>query len=180
MWFRKYYKHIEEKFHCVGFCGTTYYNTRTQTNAKIVKYLFSDLTKGIPEHFGCVGDIMSWLRKTVNAFAACALFMFVIQFILFILALLFLCTGKDGLPALLRMKRKMEEEARKQKISEQNKLKEKKEQIHDNPDINKSQHESAPLKKEPSVNKKSDTSYVPPDTQNNEIDIRFNPSSLNQ
>ena len=175
-WFRKYYKHIEEKFHCVGFCGTTYYNTRTQTNAKIVKYLFSDLTKGIPEHFGCVGDIMNWLRKTVNAFAACALFMFVIQFILFILALLLLCTGKDGLPAMLRKKRKMEEEARKQKISEQNKKEN--EQINKNEEHNKPENE--PLKKEPSVNKQSENSYKPPSSQIEEVDMRFNPSTIKQ
>lgn len=180
-WFRKYYKHIEEKFHCVGFCGTTYYNTRTHTNAKIVKYLFSDLTKGIPEHFGCVGDIMNWLRKTVNAFAACALVMFVIQFILFILALLLLCTGKDGLPTMLRLKKKMEEEARKQKISEQNKQNNEMNNIEQNKQQQQPQkQEQEPLKNEASVNKKSEMSYNIPRSQEDEIDIRFNPSTLNQ
>jgi hypothetical protein len=90
-----------------------------------------------------------------------------------------LCTGKDGLPAMLRLKKKMEEEARKKKISEQNKQ---------NIEMNKSEQnkqqpqkqEQEPLKNEVSVNKKSEMSYNIPRSQEEEIDIRFNPSTLNQ
>lgn len=46
-WFHIYYRHVEEFFKCTGFCGTTYYDESKRTSQKIVKYLFSDLTRYI-------------------------------------------------------------------------------------------------------------------------------------
>ena len=93
--FHKYYKHIEKHFKCTGFCGVTYLNNNTKTNQKIVKYLFSDLTKEIPQHFGCIGAIMDWLRKTIVAFGVIAVLLFVILIILFIIGLLYLCEADE-------------------------------------------------------------------------------------
>ena len=93
--FHKYYKHIEKHFKCTGFCGITYLNTNTQTNQKIVKYLFSDLTTEIPQHYGCIGAIMDWLRKTIVAFGIIAVLLFVILMILFIIGLLYLCEADE-------------------------------------------------------------------------------------
>ena len=94
-WFHTYYKHIEEHFKCTGFCSITYFNDETNTNQKIVKYLFSDMTKEIPEHFGCIGAIMDWLRKTLIAFAIIGLFLFLTLITLFVVGLLLLGGGKE-------------------------------------------------------------------------------------
>ena len=114
--FHKYYKHIEKHFKCTGFCGTTYLNDNTNTNQKIVKYLFSDLTTEIPQHYGCIGAIMDWLRKTIVAFGIIAVLLFVVLIILFIIGLLYLCEAdednrlnmpistkgnEEGLPAMI-------------------------------------------------------------------------------
>ena len=87
--FHEYYANMEEYFKCTGFCGTTYFNGKTGSNQKIIKYLFSDLSKdGIPEHFGCLPLMMTWLRKTVNALSAISCFLFVILVALIILSVL--------------------------------------------------------------------------------------------
>ena len=93
--FHKYYKKIEKRFKCTGFCSITYFNNETNTNQKIVKYLFSDMTKEIPEHFGCIGAIMDWLRKTLIAFAIIGLFLFLTLITLFVVGLLLLGGGKE-------------------------------------------------------------------------------------
>lgn len=90
--FHKFYKKVEEFFQCTGFCATTYYNAQTGTNMKMVKYLFSDVSKGVPKHIGCLEQIMDWLWKTLNAFAAVCLVLFVVQFLLFVILVLFLVT----------------------------------------------------------------------------------------
>lgn len=46
-WFQNYFRHVEEYFKCTGFCGTTYYDESKKTSQKIVKYLFSDVTRYI-------------------------------------------------------------------------------------------------------------------------------------
>lgn len=95
-WFHTYYKHIEEYFKCTGFCGTTYYDMNKGTTQKIVKYLFSDVTQGIPENIGCLPVLLDWVTKTLNAFAAVACFMAFVQLILvFVGGLLCWKTDKD-------------------------------------------------------------------------------------
>ena len=110
--FHKFYKKVEEFFQCTGFCATTYYNAQTGTNMKMVKYLFSDVSKGVPKHIGCLEQIMDWLWKTLHAFAAICLALFLIQFLLFVILILFLVT-------LIREEKKAEAERRRaQKFKE--------------------------------------------------------------
>lgn len=90
-WFHTYYRHIEEYFNCNGFCGTTYYDMIRKTNQKMVKYLFSDITRGIPEHIGCLPRLLDWVTKTLNAFAAVGCFLALLQFILLIIAIWLTC-----------------------------------------------------------------------------------------
>lgn len=98
--FHKYYRHIEKHFKCTGFCGVTYLNNNTKTNQKIVKYLFSDLTTEIPQHFGCIGAMMDWLRKTLVAFGVIAVLLFIALIILFIIGLLYLFEGDEDIQRL--------------------------------------------------------------------------------
>ena len=93
--FHKYWKHIEENFKCTGFCSLTYYNSHTKTNQKIVKYLFSDLSDGIPEHFGCMESLLDWVRKTLNAFGSLCMFIFLFLFILFVLGIMMVFAEDD-------------------------------------------------------------------------------------
>ena len=88
--FHKYYNNIERFFHCTGFCGTTYFNRETGTNGKIAKYLFSDVARGVPDTIGCLERMLDWLRKTLNAYGALCLILFLLQLVLFIIVILLL------------------------------------------------------------------------------------------
>lgn len=152
--FNDYYARIEKYFKCTGFCGTMYYNGKTQTNQKIVKYLFSDIDKyGIPEHFGCLPLLFKWLRKTLNAFAAVCCFLFVILLLLIVLAILM----------LLGLRPKEIEETKPDVVPEV-------EQEKVVPPV-----EPVPEPKQESEYEPN-TSYVPPDAQKGEEDMIFNPS----
>ena len=149
--FNDYYAKIEKYFKCTGFCGTTYYNGKTQTNQKIVKYLFSDIDKyGIPEHFGCLPLLFQWLRKTLNAFAAVCCFLFVILLLLILIAILLLIACKP-----VEIEAKQEEEPQQEK-----------EEIKPEP-------EPEP---EPEPKYVPNTSYEAPRDQIEEQDMVFNPS----
>lgn len=175
-WFHTYYKHIEDFFKCTGFCGTSYNGPGGST--KIVKYLFSGIDRGIPEHFGCLGAIMDWLRKTLNAFASCGIFLFVIEFILFVVGILMLC-GSDGDTTTQptektknddKEKKQQEEERRRELLRREEEAKRLKE------DEERKRREEEEKKKKAQEIEMINTSYVPPQSQQDEIDIRFNPS----
>ncbi len=185
-WFDKYFGHVEDFFKCTGFCSLTYFNEETQTSNKIVKYLFSDVTKGIPLYFGCLPRFLDWLRKTLNAVAAMLLFVFVFLFILFIIVLMLICENKNN-----------EDENDENKDNEEeidNNYKPHKVQpaiIHDNINENnnlipkeKSEENKITNKNDdkPDDNNKDDTphfdSFIPENDQLNENSIRFTPSEL--
>jgi hypothetical protein len=42
--FAQYWSNVERKFSCNGFCSTSYWNPKTKTNMKMLKYLFSDIS----------------------------------------------------------------------------------------------------------------------------------------
>ena len=168
--FHKYYKKIEKRFKCTGFCSITYFNNETNTNQKIVKYLFSDMTKEIPEHFGCIGAIMDWFRKTLIAFAIICCLLFLALLILFIIGILLLLSIDEGEKEKTTEgkeegeleSKKDEEEKKEEEIKEDNKIEEeKKEEESKESEFNLSQN-----------------SFKPTDDQINERDIKFNPSLL--
>ena len=184
-WFDKYFGHVEDFFKCTGFCSLTYFNEYTQTTNKVVKYLFSDVTKGIPLYFGCLPRFLDWLRKTLNAVAAMLLFVFVFLFVLFIIVLLLICENKNNDDE--------NEENDEEEIEENNKnSKVKPAIIQDN--VNESHNlitnEKNDIKKintpknieenKSNDNNKDDTlnfeSFIPENDQLNENSIRFTPS----
>ena len=63
--FQKYYKKLEKRFKCTGWCKTAYKDPYTLDNRYIVKYLFSDVENGLPHHIGCMNKISSWLPHYV-------------------------------------------------------------------------------------------------------------------
>ena len=63
--FHKYYKKLEKKFKCTGWCKTAYKDPYLMNNRYILKYLFSDVNKGLPHHIGCMNKISSWLPHFV-------------------------------------------------------------------------------------------------------------------
>jgi len=63
--FQKYYKKLEKKFKCTGWCKTAYRDPYTMDNRYIIKYLFSDIRNGLPHHIGCMNKISSWLPHFV-------------------------------------------------------------------------------------------------------------------
>ena len=206
--FHKYWKHIEENFKCTGFCSLTYYNSHTKTNQKIVKYLFYDLSEGIPEHFGCMESILDWVRKTLNAFGSLCMFIFLFLFILFILGIIMLFAEDDEMDSenssevnsnfkndeeekKKAKEQKMEDERRKEeerKKEEEEKKKrdeelEKKRKEEEFEKLNRQKAEEERIKKiqmENNINR--NTTYVPPKEQEEEEegDLRFNPSHLKQ
>ena len=63
--FQKYFKKLEKRFKCTGWCKTAYKDPYTLDNRYIVKYLFSDIDNGLPHHIGCMNKISSWLPHYV-------------------------------------------------------------------------------------------------------------------
>ncbi len=63
--FQKYFKKLEKRFKCTGWCKTAYKDPYTLDNRYIVKYLFSDVENGLPHHIGCMNKISSWLPHYV-------------------------------------------------------------------------------------------------------------------
>lgn len=85
--FAEYMGRIEERFKCVGWCNTKYpstNNTNNETESNIndndnvtevnmIKYLFSDINNGLPEHFGCVDQVIDWLPQYLLSNGACTI-----------------------------------------------------------------------------------------------------------
>ena len=82
--FFKFWKKIENKFHCSGWCNTPYNINDLISNEKendneinnnnneryIIKYLFSDINNGIVSNIGCMNKMTQWLPKYINSFGS--------------------------------------------------------------------------------------------------------------
>ena len=81
--FFKFWRKIENKFKCSGWCNTPYNNhninldelennDENDNNNKryIIKYLFSDINKGIVSNIGCMNKLTDWLPKYIYAFGS--------------------------------------------------------------------------------------------------------------
>ena len=93
--FQKYYKNLEKFFKCTGFCSTTYFNEYTGTTMKMFRYLFTDISNGIPEHIGCLNPLLNWLNKNINAFGSLSLILLIILILLLFFAIKFLIILHD-------------------------------------------------------------------------------------
>jgi hypothetical protein len=63
--FHKYFKKLEKRFKCTGWCKTAYKDPYTLDNRFIVKYLFSNSEKEVPHYFGCMNILYKWLPRFV-------------------------------------------------------------------------------------------------------------------
>ena len=77
--FNKYWKKIEEKFECTGWCKTKYINVYTLQEETMTKYAFSDVQKGVVKYPGCLNRIIHWLPMLVSAIGGCLIVVAVLQ-----------------------------------------------------------------------------------------------------
>lgn len=60
--FHKYFKRVEERLHCSGWCTTSYTNQFTLRKQKMYKYIFSDMNKEVPSYPGCLMRLLWFLH----------------------------------------------------------------------------------------------------------------------
>lgn len=137
---------------------------------KMVKYLFSDVTKGVPEHIGCLEQLLDWLRKTLNAFGAVCLFMFVVEFILFIIVIMLIGIVIQEGRAMAMAKRKEEKQIEMKNLEKE--VDDKKE-----PEEEKKLTEEVPHHENAIV---QESSFRPNESQMEENTIEFMPSAYKQ
>ena len=77
--FAKYWKGIEERFNCTGWCKTSFINPITQQKQKMLNFVFSDINKGIPKYPGCLNRLVNWLPRLNLAVGCCLIFAAFIQ-----------------------------------------------------------------------------------------------------
>lgn len=77
--FAKYWKGIEERFNCTGWCKTSFINPITQQKQKMLNFVFSDINKGIPKYPGCLIRLVNWLPRLILAVGCCLIFAAFIQ-----------------------------------------------------------------------------------------------------
>ena len=77
--FAKYWKGIEERFNCTGWCKTSFINPITQQKQKMLNFVFSDINKGIPKYPGCLNRLVNWLPRLILAVGCCLIFAAFIQ-----------------------------------------------------------------------------------------------------
>ena len=92
--FRKYWKRIEEKFDCTGWCKTNYIDPYTFEQKRMFKYVFRDINDGVVKYPGCLHRIVSWLPGMLGGFAGCLLVSAFCQTLTFIFALMLMCMGQ--------------------------------------------------------------------------------------
>jgi hypothetical protein len=81
--FFKFWRKIENKFKCSGWCNTPYINhdinldelekndeKNNENERFIIKFLFSNINKGIVPNIGCMNKLTDWLPKYIYAFGS--------------------------------------------------------------------------------------------------------------
>ena len=68
--FAQYWKNIEKRFNCVGFCQTIYYHDELGETVPFTKYLFSGFNRGPIKHKGCFRLLMNWVIKALISFGS--------------------------------------------------------------------------------------------------------------
>lgn len=109
--FATYWKRIEEKFNCAGWCKK-YYEDRS-----IVKYLFSDINRGIPKST-CMNPFKNWMVRMLKAYGGLMVIDSFFQGVVWVLAItLFgnLAADDDS-----QRKPRMNEEEEKKKVNSNN------------------------------------------------------------
>lgn len=85
--FVTYMGRIESLFKCTGWCSVDY-KTPKNENTKIIKYLFSDINNGVPEHFGCYNELVNWLPAYLLSYGSLIISCVFFQIVILILGLM--------------------------------------------------------------------------------------------
>ena len=85
--FHSYWKGIEKRFKCTGWCKTKYTNIYTLKNDTMMKYIFSDINKDIVSYPGCLNRLVNWIPFLVAVVGTLLINCGVIQLINFIFTL---------------------------------------------------------------------------------------------
>jgi hypothetical protein len=87
--FKKYWKKLEKRFKCSGWCETNYINPLTYKEESMFFYLYNGLDK-YPEYIGCRNKIVNWISRYLKGIASMMIICGVIQIFNFILVILLL------------------------------------------------------------------------------------------
>ena len=93
--FVKYWKYIENKFNCVGWCANSYWYTGNFSNVYVnggfCKYLFSGVNKGVPKYAGCLKEMFKFVKSKLQVCGYIALVCSCSMFITWIAGLVMCC-----------------------------------------------------------------------------------------
>ena len=79
--FNNYWKQIEKRFKCSGWCRTKYTNPYTSQNDTMIKYIFRNINKGVVEYPGCLNRLINWIPSMVAVVGALLISCGVIQIV---------------------------------------------------------------------------------------------------
>jgi hypothetical protein len=85
--FWDYMAKVEQDFACAGWCDVQYFSPDFRKQVLMSKYLFTDVNRGPPHHFGCINNFMDWLAGMLQGFGAVTLVLVGTQIALFALLL---------------------------------------------------------------------------------------------
>lgn len=88
--FATYWKRIEEKFDCVGWCEGAYFDSISSKNRFMYKYLFSDVNRGVPKR-RCMNPFKNWMVRMLKAFGSLILIDSILQATIFVFAVTLFC-----------------------------------------------------------------------------------------
>ncbi|MCQ2821753.1 MAG: tetraspanin family protein [archaeon] len=85
--FARYWKKIEKRFNCTGWCKTKYTDPYTNEPKSMYKFLFSDVNKGIPKYSGCLSRLLKFFQNYLFSFGGLFIFAALLQTIALIVAI---------------------------------------------------------------------------------------------
>ena len=85
--FQKYWKKLEKRFNCTGWCETKYINQFTLKEESMFFFLYAGLKKGIPAYPGCMNRIVNWIASFLKGIASMMIICGVVQIFNLILAI---------------------------------------------------------------------------------------------
>lgn len=89
--FATYWKRIEEKFDCVGWCEGGYEDEQGKQRY-MYKYLFSDINRGVPKR-RCMNPFKNWMVRMLKAFGGLMVIDSFFQGIVWVLAVTLFCNA---------------------------------------------------------------------------------------
>ena len=110
--FATYWKRIEEKFNCAGWCQKYYKDNGSERI--IVKYLFSDINRGIPKST-CMNPFKNWMVRMLKAYGGLMVIDSFFQGVVWVLAITLF--GNIAADDDSQRKPRMNEEDEKKKVN---------------------------------------------------------------